>query len=191
MNVAVIGLWHLGSVTAACVAAAGHHVTGWDPDAGTVERLTMGKAPVAEPGLDALLTSGLASGHLRFSSSLADAVAAADLVWLTFDTPVDDEDRADVDFVLTHAASTFPHLKDGAVLLSSSQLPIGSIARLERGFAAGADGRRVSFACSPENLRLGKALEVFSHPDRVVVGVRDDRAAAIVARLFAPITDRI
>jgi UDPglucose 6-dehydrogenase len=191
VNVAVLGLWHLGSVTAACTAAAGHLVAGWDPDGATVERLTHGELPVVEPGLTELLRSGLATGRLRFTSDVSSAVRNADVVWVTFDTPVDDEDRADVDYVVNQVALAFPHLKDGALVLSSSQLPVGSVGRLERDFAQVAAGRRLAFACSPENLRLGKAIEVFTHPDRVIVGVRsaDDRAR--LTALFAPITDRI
>jgi UDPglucose 6-dehydrogenase len=191
MNVAVLGTWHLGSVIAACAAAAGHQVIGWDPDASAFESLKQGRAPISEPGLDALVASGLASGRLEFTGRLQDAVVSADVVWLAFDTPVDDEDRADVEYVIRHATATFPYLKDGTVVLSSSQLPVGSMARLERAFAQSAAARRVSFACSPENLRLGKAIDVFTNPDRVVVGVRDDRTAKVLQELFAPITERL
>ena len=113
------------------------------------------------------------------------------MVWITFDTPVDDDDHADVDFVVRQAALAFPHLGDGAVVISSSQLPVGTISRLERAFADTAGGRSVSFACSPENLRLGKAVEVFTKPDRVIVGARDAHARQQVAAVLAPITDRL
>ena len=109
----------------------------------------------------------------------AEAVGDAEVVWITFDTPVDDEDRADVDYVMRHVAAAFPHLKDGA---RGAQF-VAAAGRQRRTPRAGlgrrqAGGRRVSFACSPENLRLGKAIEVFTHPDRVVIGVRDDDAIA-------------
>ncbi len=191
MNVAVLGLWHLGSVTAACTAAAGHHVVGWDPDATSLAQLQQGRAPIREPGLDALIEAELSSGRLRVTGSLRDAVAEAEVVWLTFDTPVDADDRADVEYVLRNAAAALPHLRDGALVISSSQLPIGSMARLEKAFADLGSGRRAFFACSPENLRLGKAIDVFTHPDRVIVGVRDQQAAEVVRRLFAPLTDRL
>ena len=191
MKVAVLGLWHLGSVTAACSASAGHEVIGWDPDAATVSGLAEARPPVSEPGLTELLAEGIASRHLRFTPDLAEAVTEADVVWIAFDTPVDDEDRADVDGVVSHVSAAFPHLKDHAIVLSSSQLPVGSIARLEKAWARVSGGRRVSFACSPENLRLGKAIEVFTKPDRVVLGVRSEDDRVRLATLFAPITDRI
>ena len=190
MKVAVLGLWHLGSVTAACTAAAGHAVTGWDPDRPTVASLSAGTPPVAEPGLADLIRAGLAGGALRFVPELRDAVADADLVWIAFDTPVDEEDRADVEFVLGHVRAALPLLKPGALVLSSSQLPVGTLARLEA-WHAGAVGRPASFACAPENLRLGRAIEVFTRPDRIVAGVRGSADRARLTELFAPITDRI
>ena len=191
MKVAVLGLWHLGSVTAACLAAAGHSVSAFDPARGTVEALSAGRLPVAEPGLVELITSGIRSGALRFTSDVSDAVRDADVVWITFDTPVDEDDVADVAFVERQVEATFPYLADGSVVLCSSQLPVGTVGRLEQSWLKVAAGRAVSFACSPENLRLGKAIDVFTNPDRVIVGVRDDRTRARVQVLLQPITDRI
>ena len=191
MKVAVLGCWHLGSVTAACTAAAGHDVVGWDPDAAAVAALNGGRPPISEPGLADLVAAGRTAGRLRFTTDVAAAVAEADLVWVAFDTPVDDDDRADVDYVVNHVTAAFPHLKDGVLVLSSSQLPVGSIARLERAWAAVAGPRHASFACSPENLRLGKAIEVFTKPDRVILGARTAEDRERLTALFAPITDRL
>jgi UDPglucose 6-dehydrogenase len=185
MNVCVFGLWHLGSVTAACVAE--HFPTiGIDPDAAVVAGLREGRPPILEPGLPELVREGLASGRLQFTSDLA-RVAGADVVWITFDTPVNQDDEADVELVVGRAEELFPHLATGAVVLVSSQVPVGTTARLERAFAAVANGRRVEFAYSPENLRLGKALEVFRKPDRIVVGARTAEARARIGELLAPL----
>jgi UDPglucose 6-dehydrogenase len=185
MNVCVFGLWHLGSVTAACVAE--HFPTlGLDPDETVAAALRDGRPPIFEPGLQELVRAGVAGGRLQFSSDLT-RVADADVVWVTFDTPVNQDDEADVEVVVRRVESLFPHLRSGAVVLVSSQVPVGTIARLERSFAAVAAGRRVDFACSPENLRLGKALDVFRHPDRIVVGARSDEARARIQELLAPL----
>jgi UDPglucose 6-dehydrogenase len=191
MNVAVLGLWHLGSVTAACMAAAGHSVTAFDPSRPTVEALAAGRPLVAEPGLPELIAQGLQSGCLRFTTDLPSAVRMAEVVWVAFDTPVDEEDRADRDYVERQVRAVFPHLADGSVVLLSSQLPVGTVQKLELAWLAVAEGRMVSFVCSPENLRLGRAVEVFTHPDRTVVGVRNEHARERVAALLAPITTRI
>jgi UDPglucose 6-dehydrogenase len=186
----VQGLWHLGTVTAACLADRGHQVTGLEPDEAALARLRLGQAPVAEPGLDDLLGKGLASGRLTFTADRS-AAAGAEVVWLAHDTPVDAEDRADPAPVLAQVEALFPHLSAGAAVLVSAQLPVGSVARLEAAFKAARPGVVVGFACSPENLRLGKAIQVFTAPDRVVVGVRDAATRERLAALLATVTDRI
>jgi UDPglucose 6-dehydrogenase len=172
VKICVQGLWHLGSVTAACLARAGFDTIGLDPDPDVVDRLSQGHAPLFEPGLDALIQDGLDSGRLSFTTE-PTSVKDADLVWVTFDTPVDDEDRADAAIVVRAVEALFPSLKHGAVVLVSSQVPVGTTRALARAFQPVAAGRRVGFAYSPENLRLGKAIEVFEHPERIVVGADD------------------
>ena len=190
-KVCVQGLWHLGSVTAACLASVGHEVVGLDADQNTIDGLNQGKAPLFEPGLDELLQAGLAKGNLRFTIDNTEAAANAEVLWVTFDTPVDDDDRADVDFVINQIKRVLPVLADGAVVLVSSQMPVGSIRQLEAFVSANLANKQLSFASSPENLRLGKALDVFLKPDRIVVGVRTNDARRKLEQLLLPITDRI
>ena len=190
-KVCVQGLWHLGSVTAACLASVGHEVVGLDADQKTIDGLNQGKAPLFEPGLDELLQAGLAKGNLRFTIDNTEAAANAEVLWVTFDTPVDDDDRADVDFVINQIKRVLPVLADGAVVLVSSQMPVGSIRQLEAFVSANLANKQLSFASSPENLRLGKALDVFLKPDRIVVGVRTNDARRKLEQLLLPITDRI
>lgn len=190
MRVAVYGLWHLGSVTAACLAAAGHDVVGHDEDAEVIRSLSEGTCPISEPGLDDLVRSGIASGRLSFDADAARALADAEVLWVTYDTPVDDNDVADTGFVSARVEAVMPHLAQGCLVIVSSQLPVGSVAALERhAHAIGRDD--LSFASSPENLRLGKAIEVFSNPDRVIVGVRDEAAAETARRVLEPVTDKV
>jgi UDPglucose 6-dehydrogenase len=118
-----------------------------------------------------LVREGRASGRLAFATPSPDSLKEAELIWITFDTPVDDEDRADVRYVLSHALEALTFARAGALVVVSAQLPVGSVAELERRMAQ--DGRAdLRFACVPENLRLGKALETFRNPDRFVAGVR-------------------
>ncbi len=191
MKVCVQGLWHLGSVTAACLADYGVSVIGLDEDQATIANLAKAVPPLFEPGLAELVAKGLESGKLAFTTDKAKAVADADIVWVAFDTPVDDNDAADVGLVQARVESIFPHLKSGAVVLVSSQMPVGSIAELERKFAAVAAGRAVSFACSPENLRLGKAIEIFARPGRIVIGTRPDGAREKLEPLLSQICDTL
>src|SRR5437016_2456723 len=99
MKVTVLGLWHLGSVTAACCAKQ-FDVVGLDFDAATIARLNSGKGPLLEPGLDDLLAAGIVSKKLSFTTDPAAACAGADVLWLCYDTPVNDRDESDVKSVL-------------------------------------------------------------------------------------------
>lgn len=193
MNVCVLGLWHLGTVTAACLASGGHLVAGLDFHADTVRKLQSGQPPLFEPGLEDLVKRGLAEKRLRFTTEAAEAVRGAQVVWVTYDTPVDDQDRADVEFVCERVRHVFPYLEAGTLMLISSQLPVGTTQRLELMYALQAAGpdRPVTFGYSPENLRLGKAIQSFTQPDRVVVGLRANADRARVAALLQPFTDRI
>src|SRR5438128_2140130 len=130
MNIAVAGLWHLGTVTAACLASVGYRVLAYDHNAETVRGLRAGRLPVAEPGLAELMARAVTAGLLSFSDDPA-AVAEADVVWVTYDTPVDEQDRADVAFVLDRVAALFAQVKSDCLVIVSSQLPVGSTARLE------------------------------------------------------------
>jgi UDPglucose 6-dehydrogenase len=191
MKVCVYGLWHLGSVTAACLASRGFATVGLAETPDAAAELNAGKAPLFEPGLDALLAQGLHGGTLSFTNDVAAAVSSVDLLWVNFDTPVDDDDVADVGYVLDRVRGTFPYLKDGAVILISSQVPVGSTALLGHDFAAVAKGRNVSFAYSPENLRLGDAIRVFTEPERIVIGVRGDDARRVIEPVLKPFCDTL
>jgi UDPglucose 6-dehydrogenase len=191
MKVCVYGLWHLGTVTAACLARQGTAVMGLAETPEAAAELNSGKAPLFEPGLDALLKQDLRQGTLSFTSDVAAAIASADLVWVTFDTPVNDDDVADVGYVLDRVRRTFAYLKDGAVVLLSSQVPVGSTALLERDFSEAAEGRKVSFAYSPENLRLGDAIRVFTQPERIVIGIRDDVARKVIEPVLKPFCETL
>ncbi|MGI2033766.1 UDP-glucose dehydrogenase family protein [Rhizobium panacihumi] len=190
MRITVQGLWHLGSVTAACLASVGHQVTGFDEDEATVVGLAKGKAPLLEPGLDDLLSAGLAGGTLSFTTDPAVALPGAELLWIAYDTPVDEDDRADVGFVMARVTASLSQLASDAVVLISSQMPVGSIAALEK-VAADLGRPDIHFACSPENLRLGGALKVFLQPDRIVIGVRDEFTKERLRAALLPITDRL
>ncbi len=191
MRVCVQGLWHLGTVTAACLASKGNYVVGLDFDIGTVEQLKKGIPPLFEPGLEDMVKQGISTGNLGFTADPKHAVDGIEVLWVAYDTPVDEDDNADVDFVMAQVEKTLPHLPNGVTVLISSQMPVGSTRRLESIAREHIPDKVLSFACSPENLRLGKALDVFLMPDRVVVGVRSEQDRERLAPLLLPITNRI
>ena len=191
MKVCVVGLWHLGTVTAACLASVGHHVVGLDFESEVVERLRAGHPPLFEPGLEDLVKRGMADGYLGFTTDAAQALRDARVVWIAYDTPVDENDQADVEFVVGRVERLFPDLAVDSLVLVSSQLPVGTTYRLEQAYVAAYPNQPVTFAYTPENLRLGKAISVFTRPDRVVVGVRSEADRKRVAELLSPFTERI
>ena len=186
MRICVAGLWHLGVVTAASVAAAGHRVVAFDEDQAVVTGLAEGALPVDEPGLADLVRRELAAGSLSFTTDRQEAVRDAEVVWIAYDTPVDADDRADVDFVVERARALVEAADPGAVILISSQLPVGTTGLLER-----SSPPRRTFAYSPENLRLGHAIAAFENPDRIVVGVRPDGDRGRVEELLGSFSERI
>jgi UDPglucose 6-dehydrogenase len=184
MNITVLGLWHLGSVTAACCAKH-FQVVGLDYDPANVANLKLGKAPLFEPGLNQLLAEGIATGKLSFTIDSKLACANADVLWVTYDTPVNHRDESDASFVLDNVRRALAHLPKTALVLISSQLPVGTCAQLENEFP------QFQFACSPENLRLGKAIDSFEKAERVIVGIRKDTTKPLLEKLFAPFTPKI
>jgi UDPglucose 6-dehydrogenase len=190
MRICVFGLWHLGCVTAACLAKAGHEVVGLDPDAENIARLRRGEPPLFEPGLKELILAGLSAKRLRFETDAAVAARDIDVLWVAFDTPVDDDDLPRPSAVIAPVVGLLGLLPDRCIVLISSQLPVGST----RGLAETAAHRGhtgLTFGYSPENLRLGKAIDVFTKPDRVVVGLQHETDRDKVASLLAPFTETI
>jgi len=187
MRVVVYGLWHLGCVTAACLAAAGNQVIGLDLDEQVVAELQQGRPPLHEPGLAELIAAGMASDQLAFSAAPAEALRAADLLWVAFDTPVNDQDEADVAFVRGQLEAIADAIPPHTLVLISSQVPIGFTGALERDWRE----RELRYAYSPENLRLGKAIDAFRKPERVIIGLRDQADRPVLTALFAPFCQRI
>jgi UDPglucose 6-dehydrogenase len=190
VNVGVLGLCHLGSVTAACLASLGHRVVGIDFDESRVADLSKAKAPNFEPGLEELIKAGMSSGNLHFSSTVNEA-RDIDVLWVAHDTPVDNDDNADTNFVLAQIERALLGLSADVVVLVSSQLPVGSIRRLEHSAALNGKGRPPRIAYCPENLRLGNAVSDFLRPNRIVVGVRSARDQELLHSLLSPITEFI
>lgn len=183
MKLSVIGCGYLGAVHAAAMASIGHEVVGLDVDPAKIEALAAGRAPFFEPGLDELLSGGVASGRLRFSSDIADAAGAA-VHFIAVGTPqTKDGFAADLTFVDAAIESLLPHLAAGDIVAGKSTVPVGTAARLaERVETTGA-----TLVWNPEFLREGWAVEDTINPDRLVVGVPSgdgDRAADVLREVY-------
>jgi UDPglucose 6-dehydrogenase len=188
MEIGVVGLWHLGSVTAMCLAEAGFKVIGYDNDETVITNFNNAIPPIFEPGLEDLLKKNIGT-QISFAHDPAQ-LASCDLVWVTYDTPVDDNDVADTGFVERSLARTFPYLKNNAVVLISSQMPVGSTKKLQAAFEK-MFTKNVFFCYSPENLRLGKAIDVFKNPERIIVGINLDDPKAILTSVLEKFSEKI
>ena len=190
MKVSVVGLWHLGSVTAACLADFGHKVTAIDKNKDLINDFKSGILPIYEPGLDKLTKKYFDNGGISYSSKFSD-IKNSDVVWVTYDTPVDDDDNADVEFVENQMKDLMNYINPSGTLIISSQMPIESTSKLKNYITKNHPNYNIKLAYSPENLRLGNAINVFTNPDRVIVGVFEEDTKNIIEELLNKIKNKI
>lgn len=186
LRLSVVGTGYLGATHAACMAELGYEVLGLDIDAAKVDLLRSGMVPFYEPGLDAVLQRNIAAGRLSFTTSFEEAAAFADIHFICVGTPqAAGAQRADLSQVTGSVDSLAPHLRAGALVVGKSTVPVGTAEALAERLAAAAEG--VQVAWNPEFLREGFAVEDTLHPDRLVVGVRSQRAEAMLREVYAPL----
>jgi UDPglucose 6-dehydrogenase len=181
VTVCVFGMWHLGCVTAFSLANKGIKVECLDLDLDLFENFQKDILPIYEPGLEDLYKNN--KNNISFNCN-PSCVSNCDYLWVTFDTPVNDNDEADVNFVKDQIEKVIPHLRPGCKIIISSQLPLGTTKQLEQLYPH-------TFAYIPENLRLGQAIEIFNNPDRIVLGIREDVHFNEYKNLLEKITSNI
>ena len=169
-RIATAGLWHLGSVVSACLASLGHTVRGTDPDAACVRELAAGTPPVFEPGLAALVAGQMRAGRLAFAPGCREAFADAEFIFVTFDTPVDDDDQSNLSPIENTFREIAAHAPAGVTIVLMSQVPVGTCADLVAELRSRAPQLDFTLIYQPENLRLGEALETFLRPDFLIFG---------------------
>lgn len=192
MNIAIFGLGYVGSVSTACLAAAGHHVTGVDVDPHKLSLLRSGRAPVTEPGLDELLGRMIASGRVRVTDDADAAVASADLSLVCVATPSRRNGSLDTTYLERVIAEI------GAALAGDSRYHVVAVrSTVLPGVVEGqllpilerASGRRVGIdiglCVNPEFLREGSALRDFERPPFTIIGEFDARAGDVIAEAYA------
>jgi UDPglucose 6-dehydrogenase len=179
-KVAVVGTGYVGLTTGAYLAHLGHEVVCVDVVPEKVERLNRGEIPIFEAGLEELVREGLDGHRLTFVLGAEGAVEGAEFVFLCVPTPQGDDGSADMSYVQEAARQIGPRLRSDAVVINKSTVPVGSTLVVEQ--ALGRDD--VSVVSNPEFLREGSAVHDCLHPDRIVIGSVDHRAAIRVATLF-------
>ena len=181
MKIGVAGLWHLGVMYSVGFAELGHDVIAYDPDSESVSGLKVGELRVFEPGLQEMLTRNIQSKNLQFTDQESD-LEKVELFVLAYDTPVDEKDNADAEYVISEFTRIAKYLDSETHILISSQLPVGSSETISK--ILDAHGLRGRVIVQPENLRLGKAIDSFFDPQRIVAGTLDGQPDPIVIQAF-------
>ncbi len=194
MRIAVVGTGYVGLVTGTCLAESGNDVLCIDKLEAKIEGLKRGEIPIYEPGLAELVHRNTRDERLKFTTSLAEGIADAELVFIAVGTPQGDDGGADLSGVFAVGEEIAQNLGRGygpKIIITKSTVPVGTNAELERRMRAITDVR-FHIASNPEFLKEGAAIEDFAKPDRVVVGVRNAEVGEKLRVLYAPFlrTDR-
>ena len=191
MKICMIGAGYVGLVSAVCFSEFGWQVTCVDKDTGRLDELKRGQSPIYEPGLDDLLARNIRSGRLSFTADLGPAVKAADIIFLAVGTPMRRGDgHADLSYVFSAVEEIAPHLDGFTVVTTKSTVPVGTSRQIEQRLRQLRPDGDYAVCSNPEFLREGSAIQDFTHPDRVLVGTDDDRARALMERLYKPLSIR-
>lgn len=189
MRIAVIGTGYVGLVSGACFSEFGHKVACVDKDAGKVEALKKGGIPIYEPGLDELVARNSAAGRLTFTTDTQSAVSGADAVFIAVGTPSSrrGDGYADLGYVYGAAKEIAPYLSGYTVIVDKSTVPVGTARQVARIIHETNPEADFDVASNPEFLREGAAINDFMRPDRVVLGVDNERAADVLKKLYKPL----
>jgi len=185
MKIAVIGTGYVGLVTGTCFADSGNEVACVDIDAEKVAALSRGEIPIYEPGLEEMVQANQTAGRLRFTTDMAAAVKSAEVVYLAVGTPQGDDGSANLSALWSVVEGIAPHLREAAVVVTKSTVPVGTNAKIYAQLRE-LTGRDCDVASNPEFLKEGTAIDDFEKPDRVVVGVRNQRTAEVLRQLYEP-----
>jgi nucleotide sugar dehydrogenase len=184
----MIGSGYVGLVSGACFAEFGTHVTCVDIDRKKIDALNNGQIPVYEPGLDKLVEKNRQQGRLAFTSVYTDNISNADLVFIAVGTPARRGDgHADLTYVYQAAKDIAPHLSGYTVIVDKSTVPVGTARNVKRIIGEANPQADFDVASNPEFLREGAAISDFMRPDRVVIGVENERAVNLLKQLYRPL----
>ncbi|HMB61281.1 MAG TPA: UDP-glucose/GDP-mannose dehydrogenase family protein, partial [Xanthomonadales bacterium] len=190
MRVSIIGSGYVGLVSGAGLSEVGHHVLCMDINEERIEALRNGFIPIFEPGLETMLRENAAQGRVRFSSSLAEAVAHANVLFIAVGTPPGEDGSADLSHVLSVASGIGKCLEKPLLVVVKSTVPVGTCEKVQKAIEAELEqrGKDLSFhvASNPEFLKEGAAIADFMKPDRIVIGTESEDAEHLLRELYTP-----
>ena len=185
MKITIIGSGYVGLVSGICFAKLGHEIACVDKDETKISKLSSGIIPIFEPGLKEVLDEVVAAKKISFSTDLKQALNGSQAVFIAVGTPQDEDGSADLSYVLA-AAKEIAELSDSyKLVVTKSTVPAGTGAKVKKLISATNPQLDFAVASNPEFLREGAALDDFMHPDRIVVGVSDEKSQQIFAEIYA------
>lgn len=188
MKIAMIGTGYVGLVSGVCFSDFGHDVVCVDKDPKKIEQLRSGIAPIYEPGLEDLMAKNVNADRLSFTGNLTEAVDGADAVFIAVGTPTRRGDgHADLTYVMAAAEEIATAMTGYAVVVTKSTVPVGTNRQVKQVVSKANPKADFDVASNPEFLREGAAIDDFMRPDRVVVGVQNERAAEVMNEIYRPL----
>jgi UDPglucose 6-dehydrogenase len=185
VHIGVVGTGYVGLVVGTCLAENGNSVVCVDNDAAKVEALRRGEIPIYEPGLEEMISRNVAEERLRFVTDLDSAVRESEILFIAVGTPQDEDGSADLRHVLAVAEAVGRAMNGHKVIVTKSTVPVGTTRRVREAVAA-VTRHPFSVVSNPEFLKEGAAVDDFLKPDRVVIGVDDPKAEALMRELYEP-----
>lgn len=186
MKIAIIGTGYVGLVTGTCFAETGNNVTCVDIDEKKVNKLKNGETPIYEPGLDVLLERNIKEKRIEFTTSLAEGVKDAQVIFLALPTPPGKDGEADLQYVLKVAEDLGDIITSYKVIVNKSTVPVGTAEKVAAVLSKKLDKELFDVVSNPEFLREGVAVDDFLKPDRVVIGTSSEKARKIMEELYQP-----
>jgi len=190
MKIAVVGTGYVGLVTGTCLSETGIKVVCIDIDKNKIENLKKGIIPIYEPGLEPLVIKNYKEGRLTFSTDLHESIQGCEAVFIAVGTPPDEDGSADLKYVIGVAREIGKSINQHIVVITKSTVPVGTSVKVKQAVAEEIAKRGVSVefdvASNPEFLKEGAAIDDFMKPDRIVIGVENERAEKVLSRLYKP-----
>lgn len=190
MKIVVVGTGYVGLVTGACLSEVGTDVVCIDVNKEKISNLQKGILPIYEPGLDMIVERNFRKGRLHFSTELKEAIAGAQIVFIAVGTPPGEDGSADLKYVLQVADQVGRFMNGYLIVVTKSTVPVGTASKVKKSIRAALENRNAHFdfdvASNPEFLKEGAAVDDFLKPDRIVIGVENEKAKTLLRQLYEP-----
>lgn len=190
LDITVVGTNYVGLVSAACFAEMGNRVICLDSDASRITQLTQGSTPLYEPGLDTILNDNIQAGRLSFSTEIQDSNSECGIYYIAVNTPSARDGSADLTELWTSVDQISTHIQQDSLIITASTVPVGTSEmikqKLEEKIAARKVSASINIVANPQFLKEGSAVEDFNRPDRIIIGLENDKARRIMTDLYKP-----